>query len=639
MKRKLTAAILVFAMTMTCWISAFAADLVSKSDDADLNKISIAFRIGDSTLKVNGSDVTVTTPYESNGTTLVPLRVITEAFGAEVEWNEAEESVTLAYRDVTIKIWIGRTDAMVNNQTMTLLLAPELTNDTTMVPLRFITENFGADVSYDAETEAILVEKYITETNSIMDYAAVLHNTEKAYVGDSHLGWKMKYNKELKLASRSFAGESNFFLNDENTVALAVIVTNKNEEKTIDSVYEDMKENASKYTIIEQEKKKDASGSEYLYFELKSADTYLIQKMFIKDARLYVCSVYIQNDAVSEKKADYIEICNSYTGNFAGSGDTEDLSDVKGGYRTYENKEMLFKVDVPAGWSDISNKNVSNRFEFLNSGSEFITQESISITIVSADGTGLSTWVQKDRDSNSELFNAELFTVSDIQPRQLHGISARYYTISKEMNDGQTWLSTDLFFQNGKYIYNINVEAMEDSSNAVTEHILNSFVTEELDPEKTGKLMRPSTDVGTQTVKCEDYSFAFDLPSNWKYEQVANNGFLCTGELATISITVLGEKDNYPPQQFLEYVVETLPAKNFGNKIEYLNQSKMAEIGGQIGYYTDFIGEKSNLRIYNKYFVFEYGGNTFLTELFVPEELHSERLEKIFSNSLSFKGI
>ena len=84
MKRKLTAAILVFAMTMTCWIPAFAADLVSKSDDADLNKISIAFRIGDSTLKVNGSDVTVTTPYESNGTTLVPLRVITEAFGAEV---------------------------------------------------------------------------------------------------------------------------------------------------------------------------------------------------------------------------------------------------------------------------------------------------------------------------------------------------------------------------------------------------------------------------------------------------------------------------------------------------------------------------------------------------------------------------
>ena len=57
-----------------------------------------------------------------------------------MEWNEAEESVTLAYRDVTIKIWIGRTDAMVNNQTMTLLLAPELTNDTTMVPLRFITE-------------------------------------------------------------------------------------------------------------------------------------------------------------------------------------------------------------------------------------------------------------------------------------------------------------------------------------------------------------------------------------------------------------------------------------------------------------------------------------------------------------------
>ena len=62
---KINRAILVFAMTMTCWIPAFAADLVSKSDDADLNKISIAFRIGDSTLKVNGSDVTVTTPMRA----------------------------------------------------------------------------------------------------------------------------------------------------------------------------------------------------------------------------------------------------------------------------------------------------------------------------------------------------------------------------------------------------------------------------------------------------------------------------------------------------------------------------------------------------------------------------------------------
>ena len=75
----------------------------SDNNEVTEKKITIAFKIGDSILKINDQDVAVTTPYEQNGTTLVPLRVITEAFGATVEWNDADMGVTLTYEDVVNK--------------------------------------------------------------------------------------------------------------------------------------------------------------------------------------------------------------------------------------------------------------------------------------------------------------------------------------------------------------------------------------------------------------------------------------------------------------------------------------------------------------------------------------------------------
>ena len=136
----------------------------------------------------------------------------------------------------------------------------------------------------------------------------------------------------------------------------------------------------------------------------------------------------------SQKKADYIEICNSYTGNFAGSGDTEDLSDVKGGYRTYENKEMLFKVDVPQVVGYLKQKCVQP-FEFLNSGSNSLHRRAFQ----------LQSYQPTERDYRHGYrktaiqmpsFLTQSFSLSLIYSRgKCDGISARYYTISKEMND------------------------------------------------------------------------------------------------------------------------------------------------------------------------------------------------------------
>lgn len=127
------------------------------------NKVSVSFCVGDSILSINGKDVELeTAPYiAGTGVTLVPLRVISEAFGAEVNWDGDTKTVTVNYGDTEIKVVIGSNTATVDGDiAFELEVAPELSETgNTMVPLRFISEKLGATVGYDEATAGITVEK------------------------------------------------------------------------------------------------------------------------------------------------------------------------------------------------------------------------------------------------------------------------------------------------------------------------------------------------------------------------------------------------------------------------------------------------------------------------------------------------
>lgn len=124
-----------------------------------VEEMSICFTVGDSELLINGEKVTVRQPYLLNDTTLVPVRVITEAFGCDVGWEESTQTVTIEDHGREIQLVIDNPVATVDGSEVTLLAPPQLNVDTTMVPLRFISETFGADVTYDETTEQITVTK------------------------------------------------------------------------------------------------------------------------------------------------------------------------------------------------------------------------------------------------------------------------------------------------------------------------------------------------------------------------------------------------------------------------------------------------------------------------------------------------
>ncbi len=91
--------------------------------------------------------------------TLVPLRSIFEAMGSDVEWNEATNTAIATRDDVKVEIQIGASEIYKNGSSIPTDVPARLINDRTMVPARVIAEAFGADVQWNDSGRTVLIEE------------------------------------------------------------------------------------------------------------------------------------------------------------------------------------------------------------------------------------------------------------------------------------------------------------------------------------------------------------------------------------------------------------------------------------------------------------------------------------------------
>ncbi|HIW31954.1 MAG TPA: copper amine oxidase N-terminal domain-containing protein [Candidatus Paenibacillus intestinavium] len=96
-------------------------------------------------------------PIIIKGNTLVPMRAIFERLGATIEWNQKQQSVLATKGDTTINLKIGSTLVLKNGQDIKLAVPAQTTNSYTMVPLRFISEALGAEVKWNGDTQTITI--------------------------------------------------------------------------------------------------------------------------------------------------------------------------------------------------------------------------------------------------------------------------------------------------------------------------------------------------------------------------------------------------------------------------------------------------------------------------------------------------
>ena len=96
-------------------------------------------------------------PIIENGRTLVPLRAIFEAMGADVKWEPSTQTVTAARGNITITLKIGSNELVRNNEIIVLDVPAKIVGGRTLVPARAVAESFGADVKWIQATRTVTI--------------------------------------------------------------------------------------------------------------------------------------------------------------------------------------------------------------------------------------------------------------------------------------------------------------------------------------------------------------------------------------------------------------------------------------------------------------------------------------------------
>jgi hypothetical protein len=116
----------------------------------------IRLQVGNKTAMINDTTKTLqAAPVNVKGTVMVPIRFIGEAFGATVEWEPVFKIVRLQLGSTTIYLQMGYNYASVNGKKIVLQGLPSIIKGTTMVPIRFISEAFNAQVTWIAATQGV----------------------------------------------------------------------------------------------------------------------------------------------------------------------------------------------------------------------------------------------------------------------------------------------------------------------------------------------------------------------------------------------------------------------------------------------------------------------------------------------------
>ncbi len=96
-------------------------------------------------------------PAAIGGRVLVPLRGVFERLGAFVQWDPQSNTVTAVRGDTQVVLVIGSRQATVNGRAVLLDVPALIVGGRTLVPLRFVSEAMGARVDWDAATRSVFI--------------------------------------------------------------------------------------------------------------------------------------------------------------------------------------------------------------------------------------------------------------------------------------------------------------------------------------------------------------------------------------------------------------------------------------------------------------------------------------------------
>ena len=147
-------------------------------------------------------------PMLENGRTLVPMRVIFEALGATVDWDNDTFTAIATKDDLTIKITIDDMKLYKNDEVIELDVPARLIDGRTLVPARAVSEGMGAKVDWDNDDWVVTIlttEQPVGETPVKLNFDE-LSQADSAKLDEAYSGIRYSF-EQYSLPSYIFSND------------------------------------------------------------------------------------------------------------------------------------------------------------------------------------------------------------------------------------------------------------------------------------------------------------------------------------------------------------------------------------------------------------------------------------------------
>lgn len=96
-------------------------------------------------------------PQLINDRTMVPIRAIFESMGADVQWDEATDTAICTKDETVVKMTIDSTTMYIDDQEIKMDVSPVIIDGRTLAPARYVAEAFGADVQWSEKNNTVVI--------------------------------------------------------------------------------------------------------------------------------------------------------------------------------------------------------------------------------------------------------------------------------------------------------------------------------------------------------------------------------------------------------------------------------------------------------------------------------------------------
>lgn len=260
-------------------------------------------------LVINGNPIVgmESPPVILDGYTMVPARDVFEPLGAVINWNPGTQSVYIGYLQDLIILETNNNAANINGTSILMDTEAKIINDKVMIPVRFVAESLGFDVTWNEDTMEVHINTNIEDINQVINTPnpVLNYNFPQTRITNIHIP-EPTAKHDFIIEATSEISEFEYFMVEDDR--LVVDISNANMNLTTTQFVVEDSPNVSGIRVAQNEI--EPVQITRIVFEIRALSNYNVT-LSEDRKRLYVTfeeNIISNINVNSSQEADYVQI-------------------------------------------------------------------------------------------------------------------------------------------------------------------------------------------------------------------------------------------------------------------------------------------------------------------------------------------